>query len=102
MAMKATSPVVLSPKAVEILKAVYFYRYMGALDVCYRLFTPGALVRVRKTLSDLSGGEDAIPTGGEWQGREALLFSSRVAESLARDSRRFFDFLDKPSGAFLS
>jgi hypothetical protein len=51
----------LSPKAVAILKAVYFYRYMGALDVCYRLFTPGALARVRKTLSDLSGGKDFVP-----------------------------------------
>src|SRR4051794_24104139 len=61
MAMKGTSPVVLSPRAVDILKAAYFYRYMGALDVCYRLFTPGTLARVRKTLSTLSGGEDFVP-----------------------------------------
>jgi len=56
--MKGKSPVVLSPRAVDILKAIYFYRYMGALDVCYRLYTPGALTRVRAILSRLCGGDD--------------------------------------------
>jgi hypothetical protein len=42
------------------LLTVYFYRYMGALDVCCRLFSPGALARVRKTLSVLAGGEDYV------------------------------------------
>ena len=58
--MKGSSPVILSPKAVDILKTIYFYRYMGALDVCYRLFSPGALARVRKTLALLAGGDDFI------------------------------------------
>ena len=56
--MKARAPVLLNPKAGEILRAMHFYRYMGALDVAYRLFSLGALARVRKILRTLAGGGD--------------------------------------------
>jgi len=60
--MKKRKPlVVLDQKAERILRAMYFYRFMGALDVCQLLFTRGALTRVRNTLSTLSGGGDFVP-----------------------------------------
>jgi hypothetical protein len=54
-------PLLLTRRMEEILRAVYFYRYMSALDVAYRVYTPGALTRVRKRLTELSGGEDFVP-----------------------------------------
>ena len=58
--MKGKPLLVLDEKAERILRAVYFYRFMGALDICTLLYSPGALARVRKTLSVLSGGADFV------------------------------------------
>src|ERR1700731_1902771 len=59
--MKHSKPrLVLDPKAEQILRAVYFYRFMGALDVCTLLYSKGALTRVRDTLARLSGGADYV------------------------------------------
>jgi hypothetical protein len=54
---KGKPRLVLDQKAERILRAICFYRYMGALDVAYRLYSPGALAKVRKTLLALSGGD---------------------------------------------
>jgi hypothetical protein len=59
--MKNKLRLLLDQKAERILRAVYFYRFMGALDVCSLLYSPGALARVRKTLLALSGGADFVP-----------------------------------------
>jgi hypothetical protein len=60
--MKNSKPrLVLDQKAEQILRAVYFYRFMGALDVCTLLYSKGALTRVRHTLAGLSGGADYAP-----------------------------------------
>jgi hypothetical protein len=58
--MKGKRHIVLDQKAERILRAVYFYRFMGALDICTLLYSPGALARVRKTLAVLSGGRDFV------------------------------------------
>jgi hypothetical protein len=62
--MKSKPRLVLDQKAERILRAVYFYRFMGALDVCALLcallYSPGGLARVRKTLLALSGGGDFV------------------------------------------
>jgi hypothetical protein len=42
----------------EILKAVYRYRYMTALDVTYLFYSPASLNHVRELLAYLSGKED--------------------------------------------
>jgi hypothetical protein len=57
---KGKPRLVLDQKAERIFRAIYFYRYMGALDVAYRLYSPGALARVRKTLLALSGDGDFV------------------------------------------
>lgn len=42
----------------EILKAVYRYRYMTALDVTYLLYSPASINHAREYLALLSGGKD--------------------------------------------
>ena len=53
-------PVVLTRRGEEILYAVYFYRYMTALDVSHLLFSPSSLTYVRKLLTGLAGGGDGV------------------------------------------
>ena len=59
-AKKETRPGILGQRGEEILKAMRFYRYMTALDVCYLMYSPSSLNRVRSLLSELSGGGDFI------------------------------------------
>jgi hypothetical protein len=49
---------ILGKRGEEILKAVYFYRYMTALDVCS--YAPSSLVHVRPILTELAGGGDYV------------------------------------------
>jgi hypothetical protein len=65
MAMKTVSarlprktPIILTPRDEKILRAIYQYRYMTALDVAWLLFKPSSLTHVREILSSLAGGED--------------------------------------------
>jgi hypothetical protein len=51
---------ILGKRGEEILKAVYFYRYMTALDVCCLLYAPSSLVHVRRILTELAGGGDYV------------------------------------------
>jgi hypothetical protein len=51
-------PLILTNRVEEILKTIHFYRYMTALDVSHRLFSPSSLTYVRSILSSLAGGED--------------------------------------------
>jgi hypothetical protein len=65
---------VLSKQGEEILRAIYFYRYMTALDVSQLLYSPSSLKYVRSRLSALSGNADfktneylyrfKLPSGG--------------------------------------
>ena len=50
--------VVLNRRSDEILRTIYFYRYMTALDVSHLLYSPGSLTTVRSVLSSLAGGGD--------------------------------------------
>ena len=54
-------PLVLTSRVEQVLEAVYFYRFMSALDVAYRLFSPGSVTYVREVLSELAGGRDYEP-----------------------------------------
>lgn len=44
----------------DILKAMHFYRYITALEVCYLLYKPSHITEVRRGLSELSGKGDFI------------------------------------------
>jgi hypothetical protein len=48
----------LTAREEAILRTVYTYRYMTALDVAHRLFSPTSLTHVREILTRLAGGED--------------------------------------------
>lgn len=55
---RAIKPFVLTQRTEEIIKTVYFYRYMTALDVAHLLYSPSSLTHVRSILSALAGGKD--------------------------------------------
>jgi hypothetical protein len=52
------TPLILTQRVEEILRAVYFYRYLTALDIAHLFFSPKSLNYVRKILCDLAGGAD--------------------------------------------
>ena len=54
----AEKPFTLTARMEEILRTIHFYRFMSALDVAYRLYSPKSLTHVREILSSLAGGED--------------------------------------------
>ena len=49
---------IMSRREEEILRSIYQYRYMTALDVAWLLFKPSSHTHVREILSTLAGGED--------------------------------------------
>jgi protein involved in plasmid replication-relaxation len=51
----------LTDRDQEILKVIHFYRYMTAIDVAYRLFSPSSRTHVREILTSLAGGGDKKP-----------------------------------------
>jgi hypothetical protein len=51
-------PLILTPRDETILRVIYQYRYMTALDVAYLLFQPSSFTHVREILFALAGGED--------------------------------------------
>jgi hypothetical protein len=55
---KRKTPLIITPRDERILRAIYQYRYMTALDVAYLLFQPSSFTHVREILSALAGGED--------------------------------------------
>lgn len=59
-APKGRTPYVLGKREEEILKVVYVYRYMTALDVCNLLYSTSSIMHVRKILADLAGGGDFV------------------------------------------
>jgi Replication-relaxation len=87
-------PLLLTPRMEEILKVIYFYRFMTAVDVAYRVFRPGSLTHAREILTALSGGADYIERqylyrfqlGGEKGNPERVYtLGSRGRDYLARD-----------------
>ena len=50
----------VTPQVEEILKAIYFYRYVTALDIAHLLYSPSSLTHVRERLASLSGGADFV------------------------------------------
>lgn len=56
----ARKPFVITPRIEEILRTIHFYRYMTALDVAYRLYSPKSLTHVREVLKVLCGGSDVF------------------------------------------
>jgi hypothetical protein len=53
-----SKPLILTHRMEGVLKAVYFYRHMTALDIAHYLHTPKTLGYIRNILADLSGGGD--------------------------------------------
>src|SRR2546430_7536263 len=54
----AAKPIILTRRTEEILKTIYFYRYMTVYDVAYQLVSPSSRTHVREILSSLAGGAD--------------------------------------------
>ena len=48
----------LNSRDEQILKTIHHYRYMTAIDMAYRLFSPSSKTHVREILSGLSGNAD--------------------------------------------
>ena len=48
----------LTARDEEVLKAVWYYRYMTARDLCALLFAKTSITHMREILARLSGGED--------------------------------------------
>jgi hypothetical protein len=57
--MNTRKPFVLTSRIEQILKAIYFYRYMSTLDVTVLFYSVASLPYVRKLLSKLAGGADS-------------------------------------------
>lgn len=53
-----TPPLLLTSRHEQILRAMYDFRYLTALDVAHLLYAPTSLTYVRRILSALAGGED--------------------------------------------
>src|SRR4051812_24300692 len=93
-ASQSQKPLLLTPRKEEILKVIYFYRFMTAVDVAYRVFRPSSLTHAREILTALSGGGDYIERqylyrfqlGGEKGNPERVYtLGSRGRDYLARD-----------------
>lgn len=54
----AKKPLILSKGTERLIRAINFYRFMGALDCAHLFYSPSSLTYVRSLLSSLSGGED--------------------------------------------
>lgn len=90
-------PFIITPRIEEILRTVHFYRYMTAIDVTYRLFSPGSLTHVRDILKLLCGGGDAIDN--QYLFRFPLpQFSSGKTEKVFTLGSRGRDFLSRDVG----
>jgi hypothetical protein len=92
---KRKIPVVLNRRAEEIIREIYFYRYMTALDIANLLFSPSSLTYVRSILSDLAGGGDYInnqylyrfplPTGKTGNREKVYTLGSKGRDFLAHE-----------------
>jgi hypothetical protein len=51
------TPLILTPRDEEILKALHTYRYMTAKDVAYHLLKPQSAPYCRRLLMRLAGGD---------------------------------------------
>jgi hypothetical protein len=52
---------ILSARDEEILKAVWYYRYITARDLTNLLFAKTSITHMRELLANLCGGEDMQP-----------------------------------------
>jgi hypothetical protein len=75
-------PFVLGKKGEDVLRAVYFYRYMTAVDVAHLLFSPSSLVRVRQLLFSLCGAGDFV--------RNQYLYRFRMPDVSAGNPERIY------------
>src|SRR4051794_15264903 len=92
---KGSKPFHLTMRDEEILKAVYFYRYLTALDVTHLLFSLGSRKYVRDLLTDLAGGVDGannqylyrflLPTAGKGNAERIYTLGSKGRDFLAND-----------------
>lgn len=57
---KAGREAFLGKREETILKAMYVYRFMTAIDVCRLLYSQSSLPHVRRLLSELAGGKDFV------------------------------------------
>ena len=90
-------PFMLTPRTEEIIRTIYFYRYMNAMDVAHLLFSPSSLTYVRGILSSLAGGTDyktaqylyrfPLPTAATGNRERIYTLGSKGRDFLSRELR---------------
>lgn len=55
--MNTVKSLLLTPRIEEILRAISFYRFMTARDLCHLLYSPTSLTHVREILASLSNAK---------------------------------------------
>jgi hypothetical protein len=58
---KNRKPLIITKRIEEILRAIYFYRFMASLDLACLLYSPKSITYVRDILTSLAGGADFKP-----------------------------------------
>jgi hypothetical protein len=99
-------PVILTERIEELLKTIHLYRYMTALDVAHRLYSPASITYVRGLLASLCGGEDckpnqylyrfSLPTTSVGTKEKIYTLGSRGRDFLAREVGLPVDWYFRP------
>src|SRR3954453_22462601 len=92
---KSSFKLILTKREEDILRAVHFYRYMTAVDVTNRFYSPTSLTRVRSILTGLAGGNDGVvnqylsrfrlPSAGPGNREMVFTLGSRGRDFLAQE-----------------
>lgn len=101
-----SKPFVITPRIDQILRTIHYYRYMTALDVAARVFSPASLTHAREILKVLAGGEDCVdnrylfrfplPGGGIGKTEKVFTLGSRGRDYLVSELGIASDWYFRP------
>jgi Replication-relaxation len=101
------TPLILTPRHEQILKAIHEYRYATAQDMTHLLFSKGSLAYVRRQMSALAGGKDQqarhylyrfpFPTGAAGNRERIFTLGARGRDFLATVLGLPVDWYFRPS-----
>jgi protein involved in plasmid replication-relaxation len=103
----AKKPFILTSRLEEILRAIYFYRFMTSMDLSRLLYSPKSITYVRDILSSLAGGEDfkngqflyrfRLPSFSSGGGVRIFTLGSKGRDFLANELGLPVDWYYRPS-----
>jgi hypothetical protein len=103
----AKKPFILTSRLEEILRAIYFYRFMTSMDLARLLYSPKSITYVRDILSSLAGGEDfkngqflyrfRLPSFSSGGGVRIFTLGSKGRDFLANELGLPVDWYYRPS-----